>query len=489
MRRTNRPVTVVALLLALFMAALEMTVVSTAMPTVVGELGGLERYSWVFTAYLLTATLTLPIYGKLADLYGRKPILLFGLLLFLAGSVASGQAQSIEQLICFRALQGLGAGAMQPVTMTIVGDLFDVQQRARMQGLFGSVWGAAGIAGPIAGGYIVTHWSWRWVFYVNVPVGIVCVMVLAFAYHESLERRRRPFDVLGVVLLSAALLLLLWVSELGLAGLHYLPLAFGLLVWLVFVERRAPEPMLPLPLFQRRIMWVGSLLGLLLGGAMLAVVTYVPLKVQALLGGSPEQAGRAVAPMLVGWPLASAVSGRLLGRLGYRPLVLAGVSLIALVSGAMAVLSGRLLTVLELGVMTGAFGVGMGLFNTVVIIAVQSSVSWEERGVATASLLFSRTIGGALVVGVVGGVLTRRLASVEGLPPGAADALLGPTHGHGLAPNVLQQLSGALGAGLQIAFWLVAALAALAWGIGLLFPRVKLDPSGPAPVDQRQAPA
>ncbi len=487
MRQTNRAITVVALLLALFMAALEMTVVSTAMPTVVGELGGLERYSWVFTAYLLTATLSLPMYGKLADLYGRKPILLLGLALFLLGSVASGQAESIEQLIGFRALQGLGAGAMQPVTMTIVGDLFDVRQRAKMQGLFGSVWGAAGIAGPIAGGYIVTHWSWRWVFYVNVPVGLLCVAVLTFAYHESVPRRRRPFDLLGLVLLSAALLLLLRVSELGRAGLHYLPPALGLFAWLVFVERRAAEPMLPLPLFQRRIIWVGSLLGLLLGGAMLAIVTYVPLKVQALLGGSPEQAGRAVAPMLVGWPLASAVSGRLLGRLGYRPLVIGGVSLLAAVSVVFAVRASAPLTVFDLGVMTGAFGVGMGLFNTVLIIAVQSSVSWEERGVATASVLFFRTIGGALVVGVVGGVLTRRIAALQGVPPGAADALLGPTHGGQLAPEVFQRLSGALAAGLQIAFWCVAGLAVSAWLIALLFPRVKFDPTGQASVDQREA--
>src|SRR5512140_3391629 len=194
-RQTNRPLTVVSLLLGLFLAAMEMTVVSTAMPTAVGDLGGLHLYAWAFSAYMLTATVTVPIYGKLADLRGRKPVMLVGLALFLAGSFACGHADSMAELIAFRALQGLGAGAVQPIGLTIVGDLFDVEQRARMQGVFGAVWGLAGLAGPLLGGAIVHSLGWRWVFYVNLPCGVGAAAVLAWAYHERVERHSHKLDL------------------------------------------------------------------------------------------------------------------------------------------------------------------------------------------------------------------------------------------------------------------------------------------------------
>src|SRR3954449_6509485 len=200
--KTNRPLTVVSLLLSLSMAAMEMTVVSTAMPTVVGDLGGIHYYSWVFTAYLLTSTVTVPIYGKLADLYGRKPVLLAGIAIFLVGSMASGLAQGIGALIAFRALQGLGAGAMQPTTLTIVGDIYNLEERARMQGVFGAVWGVAGLIGPLLGGIIVATLSWRWVFYVNVPFGILSAVLLAFFFVESVEKKAHRLDIAGATLLS-----------------------------------------------------------------------------------------------------------------------------------------------------------------------------------------------------------------------------------------------------------------------------------------------
>jgi len=208
-RQTNRPLTVVALLLGLFLAAMEMTVVSTAMPTAVGDLGGLHLYAWAFSAYMLTATITVPIYGKLADLRGRKPVMLVGIGLFLAGSMACGRAESMAALVAFRAIQGLGAGAIQPMALTIVGDLFDVRERGKMQGLFGAVWGLAGLIGPLLGGAIV-HWlSWRWVFYVNVPLGLGCAAVLQAAYHEKVERHDHRLDLLGALLLSGTVLALL----------------------------------------------------------------------------------------------------------------------------------------------------------------------------------------------------------------------------------------------------------------------------------------
>src|SRR5882762_3473732 len=239
--KTNRPLTVISLLLSLSMAAMEMTVVSTAMPTVVGDLGGIHYYSWVFTAYLLTSTVTVPLYGKLADLYGRKPVLLAGIGVFLVGSIASGLARSIGALIAFRALQGLGAGAMQPTTLTIVGDIYNLEERSRMQGVFGAVWGVAGLIGPLMGGIIVKYLSWRWVFFINVPAGIAAAALLMVALHENVEHRRHSLDLAGAGLLTLGLTALLFGAHGGRGTAIGLPLAALSLVLFFFIERRSRE--------------------------------------------------------------------------------------------------------------------------------------------------------------------------------------------------------------------------------------------------------
>src|SRR3989441_1237334 len=341
--KTNRPLTVISLLLSLSMAAMEMTVVSTAMPTVVGDLGGIHLYSWVFTGYLLTSTVTVPLYGKLADLYGRKPVLLAGIGVFLVGSMASGLARGIGTLIAFRALQGLGAGAMQPTTLTIVGDIYNLEERAKMQGLFGAVWGVAGLVGPLLGGIIVKYLSWRWVFFINVPAGIA----------------------------AAAL----------------------------------------------------------------------PLYVPGVVGGSPTEAGSAITPMVIGWPIASAISGRALPRVGFRILVRSGLVISAVAAGALALLLRPGMSLHVPQAMSAVFGLGLGLANTALLIAVQTSVEWRQRGVATASTMFARTIGGTLAVGVLGGILSAAVLRDGTLPPGAADRLLGPEHGAGLDPAGVASLS------------------------------------------------
>src|SRR5437868_928004 len=242
MRQTHRPLTTVALALSLFMAALEMTVVSTAMPTVVSDLGGIQHYAWVFTAYMLASTVTVPIFGKLADLYGRKPILLSGISLFLAGSVASGLSPSMGWLIAFRTFQGVGAGAIQPIALTVVGDLYNLEERARVQGLFSGVWGVSGLVGPLAGGLIVRWLSWHWVFYINVPVGLATAGLLIACFHENLQKQRRTLDIGGALLLAVGVVALL----LGVQGQgnRWVPLAVAavLLVAFVFVERKVKEP-------------------------------------------------------------------------------------------------------------------------------------------------------------------------------------------------------------------------------------------------------
>jgi EmrB/QacA subfamily drug resistance transporter len=486
---THRPLTVASLLACTFMAALEMTVVSTAMPTVVGDLGGIEHYAWVFSAYLLTSTVTVPIYGKLADLYGRKPLLLYGIALFLVGSMASGLSRSMTQLILFRAVQGLGAGAMQPVALTIVGDIYDAQERAKMQGVFGAVWGVAALAGPLAGGLIVRHLSWRWVFFLNVPFGVVSAVLLIVALHEHIARKRHSLDFIGAGTLTVAVAVTLAVAQGTIRPEWGIPVAVAAAVAFAFVERSALEPVVPFRLFRQRVIAVASIASTLLGAAMLAMVTFVPLYVQAILSGTPTQAGMAITPMVIGWPIASAVGARLLPYLGFRPVIRSGLVIAAVGAAAMAygLKPGCPLWVPQAA--STLFGTGLGFANTSLLIAVQTSVDWEQRGIATASTMFFRTVGGALSIGALGGILATTLRRDPSLPTEAASQLLGPEHGRYLPPDLLHRLAAMLVDGLGVAFWVVFGLAVAALAVGWLFPALKFPDATKAPVEGARATA
>jgi EmrB/QacA subfamily drug resistance transporter len=478
-RRTHRPLTVVALLLGLFLAAMEMTVVSTAMPTAVGDLGGLPLYAWAFSAYMLTATVSVPIHGKLADLRGRKPVMLAGIALFLAGSMACGSARSMGALVAFRALQGLGAGAIQPMALTIVGDLFDVRERGRIQGIFGAVWGVAGLVGPLLGGALVHFLSWRWVFWVNVPLGLGCAAVLQAAYHEKVERHEHRLDLAGALLLAGAVVSVLAATHSRAWGAVALPAALVLGVLFVAVERRAPEPLLPLDLFAHRVIGVASATGALVGAAMIATVTFVPLYVQSVLGGSPTVAGGAIAPMAIGWPIASALSGRILHRVGYRPLIRGGLVISFGAALALALFLRPGISPWLPRLLTALYGVGLGLANTPTVIAVQTSVPWNRRGVATASTMFFRTIGGTLAVGVLGGLLAASLSGGAASPE-QVEQLLGPGRAL-LDPALLASMGGALQASMGRVFWASAAIAGAALLAGLAFPDVPVATAGLVP--------
>jgi EmrB/QacA subfamily drug resistance transporter len=477
--KTHRPLAVVAILLAMAMAALEATVVATAMPTVVGDLGGLELYGWVGAVYMLGTTVTIPLYGKLADLYGRKPIFFLGLALFQAGSMASGMSRSMTQLIAFRALQGVGAGGLQPVALTIIGDLFTIEERARIQGLFGAVWGVAGMAGPLVGGLIVRALSWRWVFYINVPLGLLSGVMLQAFFHERVARRNRALDLSGAGLLAATILSLL----LGASGVRpLLTLAAAGLMFAAFlwVEARAPEPIIPMSLMRRPIIAASSIAAALLGGLMMATVIYVPLYVQAVLGGTPTEAGTTVAPMLVGWPLASALSGRLLTKVGMRPLVRAGTAIAAVASTAVAWLLDPNASLFALRSAMFVFGVGLGIANTALLIAVQQAVTWEQRGVATASSMFFRTIGGALAVGALGAVLAHEVSLGAEAPTSLVNQLLGPEHGRGIDPALLRPLAAAIDHALRVVFMALAGVGAAGALSGIAFPKVTWSAPAPA---------
>lgn len=472
MRSTHRPFTLAAILLALFMSAIEMTVVSTAMPTVVGDLGGVHFYAWVFTAYLLSSTITVPIFGKLADLYGRKPILMVGLVLFTAGSLACGLSGTMLQLVLFRALQGLGAGALQPITLTIIGDIYTLEERARVQGYTGAVWGISGLLGPMVGGYITEWLSWHWIFYLNLPFGFLAGLLFLLFFHEEPKERERPQpDLLGGGLLAAGLLLLLLATENPGWGIWPF-LSVAAIAWVfVRVERRAAEPILPPSLFARPVIASSSIATTLFGATVLATTSYIPLYLQAVEGATASEAGRAITPMVLGWPIFSAISGRVIPRLGFRLPIRVGFLGATLAATGLALLLGNGGLGPLLFCLMFVLGAGLGFANTGLILSVQTSVAWEQRGVATASTMFFRTIGGAVAVAAVGSLLISRLSQVPGVSAEAIDAFLGPEAGNGIAPGLLQGLQNALAGALHMGFWIVAAVTALAFVVACFFPK------------------
>ncbi|HYO67749.1 MAG TPA: MDR family MFS transporter [Archangium sp.] len=455
------------------LVAIDATVIATAVPSIVQTLGGFAEFPWLFSVYLLAQAVTVPVYGKLADVFGRKPVMLFGIGLFLAGSVLSGLSTSMNMLIAFRTLQGLGAGAMQPVSLTIIGDIYTLEQRAKVQGVFSGVWGLAGLVGPLTGGLIVKYLTWHWVFFINVPVGLGAFALLVFFFHEQVQHKPQKLDYVGAVLLSAGVVALLFgVQGIG-RNLLGLPVGAVLLAAFVWVERRVASPIIPMSIFKNPAITISAVAGALFSAAMFGATTYVPLYVQGVLGGSPTLAGGMITPMIVGWPVASLFAGRLLLKTGFRPLIVGGLGLTVIGTGAMALLlkPESSLLIPELGM--ALFGIGLGFTATSLLIAVQTSVGWELRGVATASHMFFRTVGGALGVGLMGGVVVSQLLKDPSVPLAAANELLGPEHGRGLSPAVFQTLSGALGTGLTINFWIICAATVGAFAAGLFFPKVK----------------
>jgi len=474
---------VIGLMLAMSVAALDSTVVSTAMPTIVGKLGGLSLFSWVFSIYLLTSTVPVPLYGKLADLYGRKPVLLFGCVLFLVGSVLCGIAGTMEQLIFFRAIQGLGAGAIMPMVMTVVGDNFPVEQRARVQGFFSGVWGVSSLLGPLVGGAITSGVSWRWIFLINLPIGIIGILILTYVFHERLEKRSHVIDGYGTLLLTGALVafmlaLLQGVKEWGWLGsptLGLFAVAAFLMVLFVLQEKRVREPIIALSLFSNKVIAVAGL-GTLMGGAMMfGFTSYVPLFIQGVHGDSALQTGLILLPMSFLWTVGSIISGRTILRLGYYPSLIVGGVL--LISGGTTLLFLSSESSLGIAVLAGVFaGLGMGFTMPALVISVQNSVEWNQRGVATSLTQFFRTIGGSISVAIMGAILASRmaggLAGVEGVPAGfRADSLLNEAQSSRLDPAVLVAARDVLASSLHDIYYLVFACACIAFGVVLFFPR------------------
>ena len=470
-----RSLVLLALILAMGLAALDSTIVSTALQTIVGELGGFSQFSWVFSLYLLTQTATIPIFGRLADMHGRKMVLAVSILIFMGGSALCGLSTSMTWLIIFRALQGVGAGGLLPVAQTIVGDLYTLEQRAKMQGLFSSVWAIAAVFGPLLGGVLVSL-SWRLVFYVNVPVTIVALLLLMSQFHEPVrhERHRQTLDVLGGVLLvvwvSALILALLQEPVWGISSVQDIA-AFAIavlgLIAFIWWELRTPQPIFSLSLLRLPIVAVGNIGTLLAGGLTIGLTGYIPTFVQGVLSGTPTQAGLVVTAMSIGWPLASTISGRMILRFGAR---------VTSVIGGIAVVAGTY-TLLGLGTATSIWaiaprsflvGIGLGFITTTAIVLIQEVVGYKLRGAATGSNLFARMLGSTVFVGVMGAILNAVLIRrIPGGPEAVSRLLAATSQGIALHMSALRD---ALSSGLHGVFVLAFALAIAAFGILLFMP-------------------
>lgn len=453
---TREQLTITAsILTALSLAALDSSVVGTAMPTIIGQLGGLSEYSWVFSGYLLAGTTTVPLFSKLADMYGRRPVFLFGLVVFVTFSVACGFASSMIQLIVFRTIQGLGAGALQPVAFTIVGDIYTPSQRARVQGLFSAVWGGTAIVGPAVGGVITTSVGWPWVFWINLPIGVFATLLFLRVFKERFERVPHRIDWLGAALLTGGVALLLFTLSEGSDLFGYASPAFaGLLlvslttiVAFVVVERRVAEPLIDFTLLDIPVIRGGIAIGSLTGIVMYGITTYVPPLVQGVEGGSPVDAGAAVAAMSIGWPIGSVLGGRLMLRFGSRRIVVVGAALCAL-GCALATQLPVITPLWYVMFATGVAGFGMGLSSTVIMVSTQGSVAWNRRGTTTGLVQFSRSIGGSVGLGFMGGILTAAVGSHSA-------QVLDPFTRDRLSPAELAATRSALEGGLAIIFWII----------------------------------
>jgi MFS family permease len=443
-----------ALMLSTGLVAIDSTIVATAVPSIVRDVGGFESFPWLFSAYLLAQAVSVPIYGKLSDMLGRKPIILAGIGLFLLGSILCGIAWSMPALIAFRALQGLGAGAVLPVSITIAGDIYSVEERAKVQGYLASVWAVSSVVGPSLGGIFASLGIWRGIFLVNVPLCLLAGWMLLRTLHENVERAKHRVDYAGAALLAGSLtLLILGALQGGQAWEWNSPVGIGvfavgavLLVLFLLVERRAAEPVLPTWVVSRRLLGTTALVSFGVGAVMIGLTSYVPTFLEGALSTSPLIAGLALAALTLGWPISASQAGRLYLRIGFKPTALIG---IAVTVAGLLVLTLTSATPNVALIATSCFvvGLGLGLVATPTLISAQSSVEWNERGVVTSTNMFARSIGSALGVAVFGAIANSVYATTAG--------------GNGEAPAVVAASGAVFLAALAAGLLTVAAVLAM----------------------------
>ena len=475
-----------ALMCTMMLAAMDITIVATAIPQIVGDLGGFRLFSWVFPIYLLAQTVTIPVYGKLADLFGRKPVLVAGTLVFLAGSAASSLAWDMTSLIVFRGVQGLGAGSIMATVATLAGDLYSVRERAAIQGWLSAVWGVAALAGPLAGGAFAEYLSWRWIFLVNLPIGALALALIGAFLHESFERRHPRIDYAGSALVLASIGTLIfglmqggqawaWLSAQSLAVFCA---AAALLAATAWIERRAAQPVMPGWIWRRRTLAGANLATIAMGMVMMAPSAYLPTFLQSVHGLGAIAAGLVLASMSFGWSGASALSGRLYLRAGFRDTAVAGAVLVIIASGAFA-LAREPHAVWIVVVEQVALGAGFGLLFTPLLVGVQSIVGWEQRGVVTGASMFSRYLGQSLGAAVFGALFNAAVAARLAHPPAPlaeqlpvrVDAVIGALHASPPGAQAHAYLQDAIAAATRSVFAGMAAVAAIALLVVFVMPR------------------
>ena len=450
----HRGAVVAALMLTVGLAAIDSTIVATAVPQIVADLGGFSLFPWIFSIYLLTQAVTVPIYGRLSDVFGRKPVLLVGVAGFLAGSILCAVAWSMVALIVFRGVQGLAAGAILPTTTTIVGDLYEPAERGRIQGHISSVWGVSAIVGPALGGFFAQYWTWRGIFWLNLPIGVGAAWLIRRHLHERIERRTHRIDYAGAAALTLACsLLILALLEGGVSWAWSSPvsvalfaLSAALLAAFVQIERTVAEPILPLWIFQHRTLLAANLAGLAIGAILIGQSSYVPTYAQRVVGVGAVVAGFAMAAMTIGWPIAATLAPRVYMRIDYRRTALLGgvISLAGCLLLALFVVGDA--GIWRVAVASFVLGVGLGFASVSTVVAVQSVVGWGTRGVVTGSNMFIRTLGSAVGVAVFGSIANGRLAHRRQTPAAIFHAV------HGV-------------------FWALVAVAVLGIVAQLLLPR------------------
>ncbi len=448
--RSERGPILISVMLSTGLVAIDSTVLATAVPSIVGELGGFDQFPWLFSAYLLGQAVTTPVYAKLSDTFGRKPILLTGIALFLLGSVLCAFAWNMPALIVFRAVQGIGAGAVQPTAMTVVGDIYSLAERARVQGYLASVWAMSSVIGPLLGGVFSQLGFWRGVFLINIPLCLIAAWMLNRHYHETIEHRRRKVDYLGALLLTCAMTSLIlailgggqswaWVSVPSISAF-----AAGavLLAAFVVVQLRAPEPILPLWVFSRRLLLSTTVVALGVGAILMGLTSYVPTYLEGSLRVKPVVAGLALAALTVGWPITASMAGALYLRWGFKKTAVMGAALVIVGASGLAAMAHRP-NVAVVAIVCFLIGGGMGWLALPTLIAAQSSVDWNERGVVTGNNMFARSLGSAVGVAIFGAI---------------ANSIFGPGDVHSVGSAAIKAGSAAVFIGVLV----VAATTALA---------------------------
>ncbi|TYS61418.1 MFS transporter [Sutcliffiella horikoshii] len=489
--KTKKPFVLAAIMLAMFMAAIEATIVSTAMPAIAADLGGFSLYSWVFSSYLLMNAVTVLIYGKLSDLFGRKPILTFGIIVFLIGSLLCGMATSIEMLIVFRFIQGFGAGAVMPIASTIVGDMYTKEERAKIQGYLSSVWGISAILGPAIGGLLVQYVSWRFVFWVNIPLGILAIIGLYLFLHEGVEKKKHSIDYAGAGLLFVSVSSFMLVMVEGGVRWEWISapvfslIALSLITFIFFIlqEKRAKDPMMPFDIWQERSILIANTTSLTTGVMLIGISSFLPAFVQGVMERPPIVAGFTLTTMSIGWPIAAMIAGRLLLKIGFRTT--------SIIGGVALILGSIIFMTLspDDGPVWAAFGsfmigVGMGFSTTAFIVSIQSTVPWQKRGVATASNMFMRTLGSTIGAALLGGILNSRIqehlrenGALDQFSLDSTTLLLNEEQRNQLSESMRVLLQDGLTSALQTVYLVVAGFAVISFLLILLLPK-KNEESG-----------